>query len=244
VRSTAARAGRGLMLPATVAAAAFSVLISLGVWQMQRKAWKEALIETMSQRAVAQPIDLPAPATWDALMPSVDEFRRVTLRAQFIEGARPAFAYTGGSALRDDIKAPGYFVFAPARLPNGQIVVINRGYTTQHSAAPVRGVVDVVGYLRFPESGSLFVSDHDASGATWFVRNPCAMAKELGWGETAPFYIDQESPVPAGGIPKPGPLKVQLRNDHLGYALTWFGLAAGLAAVFAVSAWSQRRKMA
>jgi surfeit locus 1 family protein len=244
VTAAAARGLRGVIGPAIVAAGAFAVLVSLGVWQLQRKAWKEGLIETMSQRAVARPIDLPAPAAWDALMPAADEFRRMKLRAQFVDGAKSAFIFTGGSALRDDIKAPGYFVFAPAKLPSGKIVVINRGYSEQPEAKPVKGNVDIIGYLRFPESGSLFVADHDAAGTTWFVRDQRAMAKELGWGEVAPFYIDQESPVPAGGVPKPGALKVQLRNDHLGYALTWFGLAAGLTAVFGVWVWSQQRKKA
>jgi cytochrome oxidase assembly protein ShyY1 len=64
------------------------------------------------------------------------------------------------------------------------------------------------------------------------------MAERRGWGPVAPFYIDQEAPVPAGGFPKPGKLTVKLRNDHLGYALTWFGLAAALACVFAV--WATR----
>jgi surfeit locus 1 family protein len=240
------RAGRGLIGPAIVALAAFSVLVALGVWQLQRKAWKENLIETMSQRALARPIDLPAPATWNALMPATDEFRRVKLRAEFVENAllaSPAFLYSAGSSLRDDVKGPGYFVFQPARLPDGRIVVVNRGFITPTDRyVRVRGNVEIVGYLRFPESGSFFVSDHDGSGTTWFVRDQRKMAVGMGWGEVAPFYIDQESPVPAGGIPKPGPLKVQLRNDHLGYALTWFGLAAGLAVIFAVWAASQRRK--
>ncbi len=242
MRSAPGRTHRGLIGPAIVAACAFAILVSLGVWQLQRKAWKEMLITTVSQRAVARPIDLPAPATWNALMPEADEFRRVKLRAQFVENARPAFLYTAGSSLRDDIKAPGYFVFEPARLPDGRIVAINRGYTAQPEAKPLRGTIEIVGYLRFPESGSVFVSDHDASAKTWFVRDQHKMARELGWGEVAPFSIDQESPMPAGGVPRPGPLKLQLRNDHLGYALTWFGLAAGLVAVFAVWAFAQRRK--
>jgi cytochrome oxidase assembly protein ShyY1 len=244
MKGAAARGPRSLIGPAIVAACAFAVLVSLGVWQLQRKAWKEALIETMSHRAAARPIDLPARASWSALMPSADEFRRVKLRAQFIDTAKQAFVYTGGSALRDDIKAPGYFVFAPARLPDGSVVAVNRGYAARQDAVPARGSADLVGYLRFPDSGSMFVADHDAAGTTWFVRDQKAMAQTLGWGEVAPFYIDQESPVPAGGVPKPGPLKVQLRNDHLGYALTWFGLAAGLAAVFGVWAWPRRRKRA
>ena len=121
MKVAAARAPRSLIGPAIVAAGAFAVLVSLGVWQLQRKAWKEGLIATMSQRAVARPIDLPAPAAWDSLMPAADEFRRVKLRAQFVDGAKAAFLFTGGSALRDDIKTPGYFVFAPAKLANGKI---------------------------------------------------------------------------------------------------------------------------
>ena len=233
-----------LLVPVAFLLGGLAVLLGLGTWQIERKAWKEALIETMSQRAVARPIDLPAPAAWNALTPAADEFRRVKLRAQFVEDAKPAFAYTGGSALRDDIKSPGYFVFAPARLPDGGLVVINRGYAPQPGADPARGPVELIGYLRFPESGSAFIADHDASGAIWFARDHRAMAKERGWGDPAAFYIDMESPVPPGGVPKPGPLKVQLRNDHLGYALTWFGLAAGLAAVFCIWAASQRRKKA
>ncbi len=244
MKAAARFAPRNLIGPAIVAAGAFAVLVSLGVWQLQRKQWKEALIETVTQRAAARPIDLPAPATWDALMPGTDEFRRVKLRAQFVDGAKSAFLYTAGSSLRDDIKAPGYFIFAPAKLPDGRILAINRGYSEQPDAKPVTGAVEIVGYLRFPESGSVFVSDHDATGATWFVRDQRVMAKTLGWGEVAPFYIDQESPVPAGGVPKPGPLKVQLKNDHLGYALTWFGLAGGLTAVFGVWVFTQRRKKA
>ena len=143
------RTRRRLILPAIVAACAFAVLMSLGIWQMQRKTWKEDLIEIMSQRAVTRPIDLPPPATWNGLMPSADEFRRVKLRAQFIDNAKQTFVYASGSALRDDIKAPGYFVFAPAQLASGRIVVINRGFAAQPEAKPAQGTIDLVGYLRF-----------------------------------------------------------------------------------------------
>ena len=96
----------------------------------------------------------------------------------------------------------------------------------------MRGNVDssAICVFRNPEAFSSPITMRPAT--TWFVRDQRAMAKALDWGEVAPFYVDQESPVPAGGVPKPGPLKPQLRNDHLGYALTWFGLAAGLAVCF------------
>ena len=225
-------ASRGLMMPALVSAVAFAILIALGVWQLDRKTWKEGLIAAMTERLAAEPADLPPPETWDQLTPENAEFRRVRVRADFIP-VPDTYAYVAGSALRNDIKEPGYFVFRPARLPNGRTVVVNRGYVpmnyTKQSPA---GMQEITGYLRFPEKGSGFTSASDASGDTWFVRDQRAMAKARGWGEVAPFYIDQETPVPPGGLPRPSALTVTLRNDHLGYALTWFGLAATLAGVF------------
>jgi cytochrome oxidase assembly protein ShyY1 len=96
--------------------------------------------------------------------------------------------------------------------------------------------------LRWPEPRGLFVSEHTPRDDLWFVRDHRAMAAQYGWGEVAPFYIEQEAPVPPGGVPRPGALKVNLRNEHLNYALTWYGLAAVLVAVFAVWAVKRRRE--
>ncbi|HVG50865.1 MAG TPA: SURF1 family protein, partial [Xanthobacteraceae bacterium] len=215
-----------------VSAVAFAILIGLGVWQLDRKAWKEGLIADMNARLAAAPEDLPPPAVWPSLSPGNAEFRRVKLRADFLD-VPDTYAYIAGSAVRDDIKSPGYFVFRPARLPDGRVVVVNRGYVPiDHTAQSVPGPLDITGYLRWPEPKSMFVSSSDGGGDTWFVRDHLAMARARGWGEVAPFYIDQEAPVPPSGLPRPARLAVLLRNDHLGYALTWFGLAAVLAGVF------------
>ncbi len=232
---------RRLIVPGLFTIVSLSILISLGVWQLQRKAWKEGLIATLNAQLKAVPSQLPPPSEWPALDRENSEFRRVSLRAEPIADAKPVYLYTGASALRADVKQPGYFVFAPATLPDGQIVVVNRGYVpVDRKAEPPAGPVDITGYLRWPEASGWFVSQHGADGDIWFVRDPVAMAAYRGWGPVAPFYIDQGSPVPPEGLPKPGPLAVQLRNDHLGYAITWFGLAASLAAVFV--AWAMRER--
>jgi surfeit locus 1 family protein len=228
---------RRLLAPAIATAVALVVLIALGIWQLERKAWKEALIATLQQRTLAAPADLPRPEIWANLTPKNSEFRRVKLQLEFLD-RRHAWLYASGSALREDVKSPGYFVFVPARLPNGQIVVVNTGYTPERQYPWKAGQAEIVGYLRWPESPSWFVSAHDTSGDTWFVRDQRAMAKVRGWGDVAPFYIDQEGPVPPGGLPRPGAATVNLRNDHLGYALTWFGLAAALAVIFAL--WARK----
>jgi surfeit locus 1 family protein len=228
-----------LVAPSLVAAVVFIGLIGLGIWQLARRDWKEALIDTLEQRLAATPVALPARARWASLDPADDEFRRVRLQAEFLPG-REGRVYTGGSGLREDIKGPGYFAFAPARLSDGSVVVVNRGFVlNEHPTAALMpialpgGALDLVGVMRWPEQPGWFVTSHSTSEDLWFVRDHAAMAELNGWGNVAPFYIDQESPAPAGGVPRPAPLKVNLRNEHMQYAFTWFGLATVLAVAFA-----------
>jgi cytochrome oxidase assembly protein ShyY1 len=133
----------------------------------------------------------------------------------------------------------------PARLTSGATVVINTGFvqnTMQDRPRQDRAVrqlvtgepVNLTGYIRFPESAGLLTPSENAANRLWFVRDHLAMAKALGWGNVAPFYIDLEQPVPPSGIPKPGSLDVHLKDDHLQYAITWFTLAGAVAIAFLV----------
>jgi surfeit locus 1 family protein len=237
VSATPARRPRaGLAVPALFALAAFVTFIGLGTWQVQRRAWKEALIDTLEQRLSTAPTELPPGERWASLDRADAEFRRVKLTAEFASG-REVMVYSGGAALRPDVKAPGYFVFAPARTFDGGIVVINRGYVPEpraqadHYAKPA-GSIDVVGVLRWPEATSWFVGEYDPTQNTWFARNHLGMAVRNSWGAVAPFYIEMEGPQPPGGLPRAGALKVSLRNEHLQYAITWYGLGLIVAVMF------------
>ena len=94
--------------------------------------------------------------------------------------------------------------------------------------------VALSGYIRFPESAGALTPRENIAKRLWFTRDHRAMARALGWGEVAPFYIDLETPVPENGIPKPGPLDVNLKDDHLQYAITWFCLAGAVLIAFGV----------
>jgi len=238
-----------------IAATAFTlvclvILIGLGVWQLERKAWKENLIATMTERFDAAPRDLPPRADWPGLVPDKDEYRRVRFSAEFIAGEE-ALVYAAGSGVRPDVKGPGYFVFAPARLPDGSIIVVDCGFvppdrkdpSTRAQGQP-RGTVDIVGAMRWPESRGLFTPADDPKANVWYLRDTSAMAQAKKWGAIAPFYIDQEAPIPPGGLPLPGKLAVHLPNNHLQYAVTWFGLALGLAGVYAVWLFGRLRRRA
>lgn len=232
---------RGGVFGATLfALVCLAILIGLGVWQLDRKTWKENLIANLTERLAKPPEDLPPREDWSRLTADANEFRRVAFPAEFIDGEE-ALVYTAGSALRKDIKGPGYWVFAPARLTGGSVVLINRGFVpldrkdpaTRTEGAP-HGVIDIVGVLRWPESRGLFTPADDAKGNVWYVRDAKAMADAKQWNVAAPFYIDQEAPLPPGGLPLPGKLEVHLPDNHLQYAVTWFGLALTLVGVYFV----------
>ena len=99
------------------------------------------------------------PSEWSKLTAAGAEFRRVRVRADFRSDA--ALVFTSGSALRDDVKAPGYFVLMAGRLPGGEHIVVNRGYAKERPGALPSGPQEIVGVLRWPDQTSWFVADHD-----------------------------------------------------------------------------------
>jgi surfeit locus 1 family protein len=230
---------KGAVGPGIAALIVFAGLLGLGQWQLERKAWKEGLIDTLEQRLAAAPSDLPPPASWPDLTAAADEFRRVRFAARLMPHEE-ALVFTSGSAFRPDVSGSGYWVFAPARLAGGGLIVVDRGFVPEgrqdratRTPGEVDGVIDMVGVMRWPEQPSWFLPQADPGHNLWFVRDPLAIAQAKNWGAVAPFFIELESPPPPGGLPFPGPLRVNLPDDHLQYAMTWFGLAAVLAVCFA-----------
>jgi surfeit locus 1 family protein len=241
------RARAGLLVPAVFALAAFAAFVGLGTWQVQRKAWKEALIATLERRLSAVPVELPPRESWGQLDPAQDEFRRVRFSGAFVPGAE-ALVYTSGSALRNDVAGPGYWVLAPVRLAAGGVVVVNRGFVPEgrqdpatRAAGAITGRAAMVGVMRWPEPRGMFSPKDEPARNLWFVRDPVGIASARGWGDVAPFFVELESPQPPGGLPRAGALKVNLRNEHLQYAITWYGLALVVAVMFAVWLYGRRQ---
>ena len=218
------RGSAGFAIFTLVMVAAF---IGLGLWQLQRRTDKHALIAALDERLAAAPVALPPAAQWPALTPEKDEFRRIDFSATY--AALPdAMVYSSGSAVRDDISGPGTWTFLPARLPGGETVAVNTGFvqnTMQDRSYQDRAVgqlitgqpVKLTGYIRFPETAGTLTPAENVAKRLWFTRDHLSMARALGWGEggknVAPFYIDLESPAPESGIPKPGALTVLDRKS-------------------------------
>lgn len=242
---TATTQHRGLLIPSILAVLGLTILIELGAWQLERKAWKDGLIATLSARLGAPPAALPSPATWRRLDPTDEEFRRVTFSATFLH-EHEVLVFTAGSALRPDVSGAGYWVFTPARLADGNVVMVDRGFVPEarkdgrsRPDGQVAGMMALTGALRWPEPRGMFTPADDPARNAWYTRDPAAVAAAKGIGAAAPFYVALEAPAPPGGWPRPGPLRASLPNNHLQYALTWFGLALTLSGVFGV--WTFRR---
>lgn len=218
--------------------AVFAALLALGTWQVQRLQWKEALLATIDARVHSAPRPL---AEIEALLASQEEieYRPVRVEGTFVhEAERHFFATHRG--------ASGYYVYTPLRLEGGRYVFVNRGFVPFDRKDPatrpegqVEGEVEVVGLARdrLDEKPSFIVPDNEPEKNTFFWKDLDAMAATAGLpadAEVLPFFIDaNEAPNP-GGLPVGGVTIIDLPNNHLQYAITWYGLAFALLCVFAV----------
>lgn len=236
----AASAARSRILKAGIAAAVgVAFLIGLGSWQLARLRWKEALIAEVAERMGETPAPAPVRAAWPGLDLAGWSYRRVTLTGAF-EPTKAARIYTVLSENKGPYGGPGYFLLAPFRLTAGGVVIVNRGFAPQArvdvAPPPPAGDVEIAGVLREPEDRNAFTPADDPAKGIYFARDPAAIAAGLGVGDAAPFTVDQETGAP-GAIPQGGETRVAFPNRHLEYALTWYGLAGALVAVFLAFSW-------
>lgn len=212
---------------------ALALLIGLGVWQLQRLEWKEALIEAARSRASAAPVTLDRAL---AETPGTLEYRRVTVRGRF-DHANEVYLFTkpeGGAA--------GYNVITPLIRDTGPPVLVERGFVPQDRLRPgtraqgqVTGEVEITGLLRSSQEGTVFTPPPDREGRIWYARDIEAMADAAGIpGAVRVIVAAEAGATPPGGLPKGGMTPLKFVNRHLEYALTWFALALVLVVIYGV----------
>lgn len=195
-------------------------LIALGVWQLERRAWKLDLIERVEARIHAAPTAFP----WRGGAPQDLEYRRVRVTGIF-DHARETLV----QALTE--RGGGFWVVTPLRTANGTILV-NRGFVPEdrrdpagRAAGQVSGPTTVTGLIRLSEPGGGFLRSNDPAAGRWYSRDVGAIATAKGLGPVAPQFVDADATPNPGGYPVGGLTVVAFRNTHLVYALTWFALA-------------------
>lgn len=198
---------------------------ALGIWQVERLAWKLDLIARVEARIHAPPAPIPDQARWASLDARAEEYRRVRMRGVFLHDRE-----TLVQALTE--RGAGFWVLTPLRTAQG-IVLVNRGLVPPERRIPAtrtggqtEGSVSVTGLLRATEPGGGFLRANDPAGERWYSRDVAAIAHARSLEGAAPFFVDADASPNPGGYPVGGLTVVRFRNSHLVYALTWFALAA------------------
>lgn len=207
---------------AAALALAFAGFVSLGLWQVQRMHWKQALIARVEARVDAAPVAPPARDAWSTIDAENDEYRRVALTGRFLPVAETRTqAVTALGA--------GSWVLAPLRTETGDIVLVNRGFVPvgERVAPPPAGAVRIEGLLRLSEPAGGFLRRNAPTQDRWYSRDVAAIARARGLSgdAVAPFFVDAVQIPGASGWPRGGLTVVTFRDSHLSYALTWFGMA-------------------
>lgn len=211
--------------------AAIALLVGLGIWQLERRAWKLALIAQTERQLARTPVPAPGPARW-AAVGAGDVYTPVVATGRYRRDADTyvqAVTEIGG----------GFWVLTPFDTTRGFALLVNRGFVPageRGRVAPSPDLQTVRGLLRLSEPGGGFLRRNDPAAGRWYSRDVAAIAAAGRAGTIAPYFIDAGAP--RTGWPRGGLTVVRFRNSHMVYALTWFGLALLVAGM----AWRVRRR--
>jgi len=207
-------------------------LLGLGTWQMQRSEWKTDLITKLHERSEAPAVALPP------VLESLDanEFARVRVTGTFLNDKE---FYLIGRSLRGN---PGMHVLTPLRRADGRgIELVNRGWIPFDRRAPetraeglMDGPVVVEGIIRLAKGPGRFLPDNEPENNLWFYIDPDAMALAGGIDSLPPYYIvsgDKEVP---GLYPVGRQWRLDIANNHLVYAFTWYFMAVALTVIYGI----------
>ncbi len=203
----------------------FAGFTALGVWQLQRLAWKLDLIARVDAHVLAPPAAPPGPQTWPRVTAMGDEYRHVRVSGTY-DNASETLVQAVTEA------GPGFWVMTPFRADAGDTILINRGFVPQEksaqgsrSAGLIMARTTVTGLLRMSEPHGGFLRANQPAAQRWYSRDVAEIAKARGLAKVAPYFIDADGTPNAGGWPRGGLTVIRFPNSHLVYALTWFGLA-------------------
>ena len=235
----------GSLLKLTIATLiGVSLLVGLGVWQLQRLEWKEGIIARIEARIEREPMSLERALDIVRRYPNPDYFP-VRVEGRFHHD-RERYLYA--LSLEGE---PGWHVITPLETVGGEVVLVDRGFVPEAMRDPVtrtQGQVEevgaVTGLIRSPETPGIFIPENEPDRNQWFSRDLTAMGRSMfpgGTVEPIPFFLEaRKSDVP-GGLPLGGQTRLTLTNNHLQYALTWFCLAVVLVVVYAAYMWGALR---
>ena len=237
-----------LILPTLATVAGTLILCALGLWQLQRMQEKHAYLERLQEQAAGAPAPMPPSAEWGKLDPAALDLTHVVAKGRYIDAPVAGVRTTIGSGPPGSRGLSGFgrWIFQAFRLDDGGVILVNRGFVPEDrlgQVGPASGPDTVVGFLRAPEARNSFTPQDLPAIREFYTRDPAASAASLGQ-PPAPFYLEAartgDGTTPPAGVDV-RELIERIPDNHLQYALTWFGLALTLIGVFAAWVWQTRR---
>ncbi len=206
------------------------ILLALGSWQLKRLAWKTDIIDIFEKRAYSAPVKPPSKFA----NISDFQFKRIKVKGIFLNEKE---IYLNGKTYEGNA---GFHVISPMKTTSGQILFVNRGWVSEKYRLPnsrpfsiFNDVVEIDAILRLPQKRGYFVPENDPKNGFWFTINPEEIAHWLNIDNANTlYYLDQLRTSEVITLPIAGKLKIDIRNVHLNYALTWFGIALSLIGVY------------
>ena len=230
-----------------LAGMAFTGLLALGVWQVERLQWKLALIERVDKRVHAAPVAAPGRAEWAAISRESNEYTRVQISGRF-DHSRETLVRASTEL------GSGFWVMTPLQTTAGFWVLINRGFVSPDFSSPATrvsntGQQNISGLLRLSEPGGSFLQQNDIAAGRWYSRDVQAIAARVALDArpdggvlvpVAPYFIDAAASPDRQEWPRGGLTVLSFYNNHLIYAVTWFVLAAMVAGAAAYLLYSEK----
>jgi len=254
-RSAAPR--RSLLLPLLFMAISLPTLVGLGIWQWRRLGEKEALLARIEARTKlpAQAVSLKELVASGLSADQLD-YTPVTLNGRFLNADEVQIFTNRPDAEAGHLSGVGYDVLTPFAAEGGGVILVNRGFVPDQKRSPgtrpqgqLEGPLTIAGLVRRPERRSFLDAADDPQKGYFAVRDPAAiLAAALTGTERSSlgpivegYYVDLRAPVPPGGLPEPNETSIAIPNNHLQYALTWWGLALVFLVMFGLFLRSRSR---
>lgn len=219
---------RRYLFPVILGVSGVAVLMSLGFWQLARMEEKRAYLDEIETRIANAPIPLPAVPE-----EGPHKFQAVTTEGRFTGEYLEVLAGQKGAT-------PGVMVIEAFALPDGRRIMVQRGFVEEEARAVPRPPHDakVEGNLHWPDDTSSSTPPPDQKTGLWFARDVPAMASKL---QTEPTLIVASAPTGDGIAPMPVDTS-GIPNNHWGYAIQWFLLAATWAGMTVFLLWRIRTR--
>ena len=220
---------RRLLWPGVMTAAMLAVLLGLGTWQVQRLHWKLGILAQIARAEAAPAIPLPV---------QPEPFTKVRLTGQLRDDLSASY----GAEVRDTRAGPelGTHLIVPLQRADGDIILVDRGWVPGKRPRPtaLAGEVTVEGYIHPSDTPGPFSATDNPATRQFYTLDTAAIAAALGLRHVAPFILVAMGSPPPSGYPVPARHLPQPPNNHLSYAITWYGLAVALVVIFAL--WARK----